>query len=64
MKEFIAKLGYVSCYAFGVPKQSLEDNLDGYFGIGMFLVAMLALSVLIVAVAVPMLLKKDKEEKE
>ena len=62
MKEFIAKLGYVSCYAFGVPKQSLEDNLDGYFGIGMFWVAMLALSFLIAAVAVPTLLKKERKE--
>lgn len=63
MKEFIAKLGYVFCYAFGIPKQSLEDNLNGYFGIGMFLVAMLVLSILIVAVAVPTLLKKEREEK-
>ena len=62
MKQAIAELGYVSAWAFGVPKHSLEENIDGYFAVGMYLLAILALALLVSAIALPIILKKEKKE--
>lgn len=57
MKEFIAKFGYVTCYAFGFPKQRLEENLDGYFGVGMFWLVLLGIALLACLILIPMVFK-------
>jgi hypothetical protein len=62
MKQAIAKFGYISAWAFGVPECSLEENLDGYFAVGMYWLAIIALALLVSAIALPIILKKEKKE--
>ena len=62
MKELIARFGYVSCYAFGFPKQKLEENLDRYFGVGMFWIVVLGATLLACLILIPAVLKGGRED--
>lgn len=62
MKELIAKFGYVSCYAFGFPKQRLEENFEGYFGVGMFWLVILGIALLACLVLITIVLNGGKKD--
>ena len=50
LKQFLAELGYTMCWAFGVPKQTLEENFDGYYGVGLYLISFASILFLITLV--------------
>ena len=66
MKQFLAELGYTSCWAFGVPKQRLMDNFEGYYRVGLFwFVAGVASCAMLLGICIYLLIYKlRKVEKE
>ena len=64
MKEFIAKLGYTMCWAFGTPTQTLDNNIDGYYTFGMYIIVFFTLLLFVGIITVLISLIKEKEGKK
>ena len=63
MKDFIARVGYTLTFAFGYPKQTLEENYNGYLGVGIFILSIGCISTILLCVLIPILIKNCKKDK-
>ena len=62
MEQFLAELGYISCFAFGTPTCKLEENFNGYLGLGMFLFIAGSISLLVLfIISIYFIIHKLKE---
>ena len=64
MRNFIARMGYTSTWAFGIPEYSLEEKFEEYYRLGLLITIIGIVAIILFIVLFVLYLKKDNEVEE
>lgn len=64
MKNFLARVGYTSMWAFGIPEYSLEERFEEYYRLGLLITIIGIVGMILSIVLFVLYLKESNEEEE